>query len=40
VTYVKGDRPASDPIYSKAGCDAEAREKAKRLLGLEGEGHI
>jgi hypothetical protein len=40
VTYVKGDRPASDPFYAKAECDAEAREKAKRQLRIEGEGHV
>jgi hypothetical protein len=40
VTYVKGDRPAADPFYAKAQCDAEAREKAKKQLRLEGEGHI
>jgi hypothetical protein len=40
VTVVKGDRPASDPFYAKAECDAEAREKAKRQLRIEGEGHV
>lgn len=40
VTYVKGDRPASDPVYKKAECDHEAREKARRQLRLEGDGHI
>jgi WD40-like Beta Propeller Repeat len=40
VTYVKGERPSSDPFYDKAECDAEAREKAKRQLRIEGEGHI
>ena len=40
VTYVKGDRPASDPFYAKAECDAEAREKAKRQLLIDGEGHV
>ena len=40
VTYVKGDRPASDPVYAKATCDGEAREKAKRQLRIEGDGHI
>ncbi len=40
VTYVKGDRPSSDPFYDKAECDVEAREKAKRQLRIEGEGHI
>jgi hypothetical protein len=40
VTYVKGDRPASDPYYANAGCDAEAKEKANRQLRIEGEGHI
>ena len=40
VTYVKGDRPASDPVYKKAECDQEAREKGKKQLRLEGEGHI
>jgi hypothetical protein len=37
---VKGDRPASDPTYAKAECDAEAREKAKRQLRISGEGHV
>jgi hypothetical protein len=40
VTYVKGDRPSTDPFYDKPECDAEAREKAKRQLRIEGEGHI
>ena len=40
VTYVKGDRPSSDPIYEKPECDHEALEKAKRQLQIEGEGHI
>ena len=40
VTYVKGDRPASDPVYAKSECDHEAREKAKRQLRIEGEGHV
>ena len=40
ITYVKGDRPASDPVYAKAECDAEAREKANRQLRIEGEGHV
>ena len=40
VTYVKGDRPASDPFYAKAECDDEAMEKARRQLRIEGEGHI
>jgi hypothetical protein len=40
VTHVKGDRPAADPFYAKAECDAEAREKAKQQLRIEGEGHI
>ena len=39
VTYVKGDRPASDPYYLKASCDAEAKAKAKQQLHIEGEGH-
>jgi len=37
---LKGDRPASDPFYTRAECDAEAREKAKRQLRIEGEGHV
>ena len=40
ITYVKGDRPAADPFYATAACDAEAKDKAKRQLRLEGEGHI
>ena len=40
VVYVKGDRPSSDPFYAKASCDAEAKEKAKRQLRIDGEGHI
>jgi hypothetical protein len=40
VTYVKGDRPAADPFYAKAACDAEALEKAKVQLRIQGEGHI
>jgi hypothetical protein len=39
ITYVKGDRPASDPYYTKAGCDTEAKIKAKRQLRIAGEGH-
>ncbi len=40
ITYVKGDRPASDPVYAHAECNDEAIEKAKRQLRIEGEGHI
>jgi hypothetical protein len=40
VVYVKGDRPSSDAYYSKGSSDAEAREKAKRQLQIDGEGHI
>jgi hypothetical protein len=40
ITHVQADHPASDPIFSRAGCDEEAREKAKRQLRLEGEGHV
>jgi hypothetical protein len=40
VTYVKGDRPASDPVYAAADCDGEAREKAKRQLRIEGDEHV
>jgi Tol biopolymer transport system component/predicted Zn-dependent protease len=40
VVYVKGDRPTSDAYYTKASCEAEAREKAERQLKIEGEGHI
>ncbi len=40
VVYVKGDRPAADPYYSRASCEAEAREKARGQLRIDGEGHI
>jgi hypothetical protein len=40
ITHVKGDHPASDPVYAKAECDAEAREKAARQLQIAGEGHV
>src|SRR5262249_2063290 len=40
VVYVKGDRPSSDAYYTKASCDAEAREKARKQLRIEGGGHI
>jgi WD40-like Beta Propeller Repeat len=40
VTYVKGDHPASDRVYEKPECGQEAREKAKKQLRLEGDGHI
>ena len=40
ITYVKGDRAAADPYYATAACDAEAKDKAKRQLRLEGDGHI
>lgn len=40
VTYVKGDRPASDPVYAHAECAEEALAKARRQLRIEGEGHI
>ncbi len=40
VTYVKGERPASDPSYAKATCRDEAIDKAKRQLRIEGDGHI
>ena len=37
---MKGDRPASDPVYAAAECDGEAREKVKRQLKIKGEGHV
>jgi Tol biopolymer transport system component len=40
ITYVKGDRPASDPSYLKATCRDEAIEKAKQRLRIEGDGHV
>jgi hypothetical protein len=40
IIHVKGDRPASDPVYAHAECNDEAIEKAKRQLRTEGEGHI
>jgi WD40-like Beta Propeller Repeat len=40
ITHVKGDRPASDKFYASNACDAEAIEKAKRQLHIEGEGHV
>ena len=40
VTYVKGDRPSTDPFYDKAECDREAKDKAKRQLRIDGEGLI
>ena len=40
VTYVKGDRPASDPYYAKATCRDEAIAKAKDRLRIDGDGHI
>ncbi len=40
VVYVQGSRPSGDEFYTKASCDAEARDKAKQQLGIDGEGHI
>jgi hypothetical protein len=40
ITYVKGDRPASDEFYAHPECDHEARAKAARQLRIDGEGHV
>jgi hypothetical protein len=40
VTYVRGDRPASDPSYKKPTVRDEAIGKAKRQLKIDGEGHL
>jgi hypothetical protein len=40
ITYVKGDRPASDSVYAHAECDQEAKAKAARQLKIQGEGHV
>jgi predicted Zn-dependent protease len=37
---VKGDKPVSDPFYTKASCRFDAVEKAKAQSRVAGDGHI
>ena len=40
ITYVKGDRPASELFHEDSGHAEQAIGKAERQLRIEGEGHI